>query len=85
MKRILIAVIFLFLSASVYSAVITIKSADGRAVATLKLSSGTTYNIYDVKGVKVGAYKSPVKLTATSVKNKKFRLVKVGTTYTIKE
>lgn len=84
MKKLFIILSVLFLSVMVYAKDIAIKNSKGEVVGKLRLSTGTTYNIYDTKGVKIGTYKSPVKLTATYMKGKNFRLIKTGNTYTLK-
>jgi len=85
MKRLLILLSVLFLSVMVYAKDINVKDANGSVVARLKLSSGTTYNIYDTKGTKIGTYKATQKLTATYMKGKKFKLIKTWNNYSIKE
>lgn len=85
MKRLLILLSVLFLSVMVYAKDINVKDGNGSVVARLKLSKGTTYNIYDTKGAKIGTYKAAKKLTATYMKGKKFKLVKIGNNYSIKE
>ena len=84
MKKLLTILFILLSTVLVYSADVSIKNSKGRSVGRLKLSSGTTYNIYDTKGVKIGTYKATTKLTVTNMKGKKFRLIKSGTTYIIK-
>ena len=85
MKRLLILLSVLFLSVMVYAKDINVKDGNGVIVAKLKLSSGTTYNIYDINGTKLGTYKAPAKLTATYMKGKKFKLVKLASGYTIRQ
>lgn len=85
MKRLWTLIAVLFLSAVVYCADIPIRDSKGVAVGKLRLSSGTTYNIYNTKGTKIGTYKALQKLTSTYLKGKKFKLIKIGNLYTIKE
>ena len=84
MKKLALLFILLF-SVSIASA-ITIRDNSNKAIGSLKLSSGTTYNIYDAKGNKIGTYKATAKLTKANMKGKKFKLIKKSDgTYTIKE
>jgi len=85
MKKLLVILSVLFLSVMVYAKDIQIKNGKGEVIGVIKLSSGTTYNIYDVKGTKIGTYKASVKLTKTNMKGKKFKLIKQANTYIIKE
>ena len=85
MKKLLTIIAVLFMAVCVYAKDISIKNGKGEIVGKLKLSSGTTYNIYDTKGTKIGTYKATKKLTSTIMKDKKYKLIKTGTTYTIKE
>ena len=62
-----------------------IKNIKKEIIGRLTYSSGTTYNIYNMKGTKLGTYKASVKLTTTNIKGKEYKLIKVGTSYTIKE
>jgi hypothetical protein len=62
-----------------------IKNIKEEIIGRLTYSSGTTYNIYDMKGTKLGTYKASVKLTTINIKGKEYKLIKIGTSYTIKE
>jgi len=62
-----------------------IKNIKKEIIGRLTLSSGTTYNIYDMKGTKLGTYKASIKLTTTNIKGKEYKLIKIGTSYIIKE
>jgi len=85
MKRLLVVFFVLFSSLMIYAADIPIRNNKNVLMGKLRFVSGTTYNIYDTKGNKIGTYKATMKLTTTYMKGRKFKLVKVGTTYTIKE
>jgi hypothetical protein len=85
MKKLFVIIFILFVSILAYAKDIQIKNEKGELVGKLKLSSGTTYNVYNSNGVKIGTYKAGKKLTATNMKGKKFKLIKTGNTYTIKE
>jgi len=84
MKKLFILLVILFLSTAVYAKDIVITNSKGKTIGKLKFVSGTTYNILDSKGIKIGIYKSTIKLTTANMKGKKFRLIKTGTVYTIK-
>ena len=85
MRKLLIILSVLLLSVMVYAKDIQIFNRTGKVIGILRLSSGTTYNIYNAKLVKIGTYKAKQKLTAAYMKGKKFKLIKTGTTYSIKE
>lgn len=85
MKKLILILAVLLLSVSVYAKDISVKNNNGDIVAKLRLSKGTTYNIYDTKGTKIGTYKASRELTKTYMKGKKFKLIKTANAYTIKE
>jgi len=90
MKKLLIILSVLFLSVSTFISVsyakdIQIKNSKGEVIGKLVLASGTTYNVYDAKGIKKGTYKAKAKLTKANMKDKKFRLIKLTTGYVLKD
>jgi hypothetical protein len=54
-------------------------------IGKVKLVSGTAYGVYNIAGVKIGTYTASVKLTATNIKGKEYKLIKITNTYIIKE